>query len=45
MATTKERIEELEKKEFFLEMKDRWTREDFETMRKIREEIRELKKQ
>ena len=38
------RIEELENKRFFLAMKDRWSRDDYDTDRKWFEEILDLKK-
>lgn len=38
----KKKIEEIENKEFYLQMKDRWNGNDFATSRKHREEIREL---
>ena len=41
----KKEIEELENREFYLQMKDRWDWKDYEISRKRNEEIRELKKQ
>lgn len=38
------RIEELENKRFFLAMKDRWGRDDYDIDRKWFEEILDLKK-
>lgn len=38
----KKKIEEIENREFYLQMKDRWNRDDFDISRKHREEIREL---
>lgn len=40
----KRRIEELENREFFYNMVDRWTEEDRKAVRAIGEEIRNLKK-
>ena len=40
-----ERINELETNAFYLDMKDRWTQDDYRTMDKWRREIRELKKE
>ena len=39
----KERIAELERNIFILDMKDRWSAEDYTTSRKWHEELRELK--
>ena len=39
------RIEELETREFYLKMKDRWSRSDFDYNDKLHREIRELKEQ
>ena len=39
------KIDELETKAFYLNMKDRWTREDHKTMRNYDNEIRKLKKE
>ena len=39
------KIEELEDREFYLQMKDRWDWKDYEISRKRKEEIRELKKE
>ena len=41
----KERIDRLEDLKFYLNMKDRWTTEDYRTMSRYRREIQELKKQ
>lgn len=40
-----ERINRLETNAFYLNMKDRWTQDDYRTMNKWRREIRELKKE
>lgn len=40
-----ERIDELETNAFYLDMKDRWTQDDYRTMDKWCREIRELKKE
>lgn len=45
MQEINKRLEELCKQEFYLQMKDRWTAEDYETDRKMNEEIRVLKEQ
>ena len=37
-------IEDIEEREFFLQMKDRWSQEDYRLSDKHHEEIRELKK-
>lgn len=37
-------IEENERWAFYLDMKDRWTTEDYRTMDRYRREIRELKR-
>lgn len=45
--TNKEReqkMEELENRMFFLNMKDNWTNKDFESMREMKKEWNELKK-
>ena len=39
------RIEELETRDFYLKMKDRWNRSDFDLSEKLHREIRELKEQ
>lgn len=39
------KIDELETKAFYLNMKDRWTREDYRTMDKYNNEIHKLKKE
>ena len=41
----KERIDRLEDLKFYLNMKDRWTTEDYRTMNRYRRGIQELKKQ
>lgn len=38
-------IEETERWAFYLDMKDRWTTEDYRTMDRYRREIRELKRE
>ena len=38
-------IEETERWAFYLDMKDRWTTEDYRTMNRYRREIRELKRE
>ena len=38
-------IEEIERWAFYLDMKDRWTTEDYRTMDRYRREIRELEKE
>ena len=38
-------IEETERWAFYLDMKDRWTTEDYRTMDRYRREIRELEKE
>ena len=40
-----ERIERLETNAFYLNMKDRWTRQDYKTMDEYNREIRQLKKE
>ncbi len=40
----KKRIESIKDSEFYLQMKDRWSSEDYETSRKHHEEIIRLKK-
>lgn len=45
MQEINKKLEELCKQEFYLQMKDRWTTEDYETDRKMNEEIRVLKEQ
>lgn len=37
------KIDEIETREFYLQMKDRWDRHDFELSRKHDEEVRKLK--
>ena len=39
----KERIDELETRQFYLAMKDRWDRDDFNYDRELTNQIRELK--
>lgn len=39
------RIEQVENNAFYLNMKDRWTRQDFQTMRDYDSELRELKRE
>ena len=41
----KERIDRLEDLKFYLNMKDRWTTEDYKTINRYHREIQELKKQ
>lgn len=41
----KERIDRLEDLKFYLNMKDRWTTENYRTMNRYHNEIQELKKQ
>lgn len=43
MKTREERIEKLEREEFFLEMKDYWTEKDFRRKEEITKELKELK--
>lgn len=38
-------IEEIERWAFYLDMKDRWTTEDYRTMDRYRREIRELERE
>lgn len=38
-------IEETERWAFYLDMKDRWTTEDYRTMDRYRKEIRELERE
>ena len=45
MQEINKKLEELCKQEFYLQMKDRWTAEDYETDRKMNEEIRKLKEE
>lgn len=40
-----ERLQKLEEQEFYLQMKDRWNAEDYETDRKMNEEIRKIKEE
>lgn len=44
MQEINKKLEELCKQEFYLQMKDRWTTEDYETDRRMNEEIRQLEK-
>ena len=41
----KEKIDRLEDLKFYLNMKDRWTTEDYRTMGRYHREIQELRKQ
>ncbi len=41
----KKKLEELEEREFIINMVDRWTNEDRELLRKIREEKNIIKKE
>ena len=41
----KERIDRLEDLKFYLNMKDRWTTEDYKTINRYHRELQELKKQ
>lgn len=41
----KARIEELERRRFYLSMKDRWTMDDYDTDRKLNAEIIRLNKE
>lgn len=43
MEEIKNRIEELEDRIFYLQMKDRWEKEDFELYDKLYEELNKLK--
>lgn len=45
MQEINKRLEELCKQEFYLQMKDRWTAEDYETDQKINREIQKLEEQ
>lgn len=45
MKEINERLEKLCAQEFYLQMKDRWTPDDYETDRKMNEEMRVLKEQ
>lgn len=45
MQEINKKLEELCKQEFYLQMKDRWTPDDYETDRKMNEEIRQLKEE
>lgn len=38
-----ERLRFLEEQEFFLQMKDRWTPDDYEASRKMNDEMREIR--
>lgn len=44
MKTIEERIAELERSMFYLDMKDRWEQKDFIKCDEMRKELRELKK-
>ena len=44
MQEINKKLEELCKQEFYLQMKDRWTPDDYETDRRMNEEIRQLEK-
>jgi hypothetical protein len=44
MKDTEARLQELEKKIFFLWMKDRWSAEDYRTEAAWKEELKNLKK-
>lgn len=39
------RIEQVENNAFYLNMKDRWTRQDFQRMRDYDNELRELRRE
>lgn len=41
----KKELEEVRESKFYLEMKDRWTNEDFKTNDKFNEKIKELEKE
>lgn len=41
----RERLEALENRKFFINMKDRWTAKDYRTMNEIDEEIKKIKKE
>lgn len=40
-----QKLEKLSEQEFYLQMKDRWTAEDYETDQKINREIQKLEEQ
>ena len=41
----REKLEKLEERKFYLNMKDRWTANDYRIMNEINEEIRKIKKE
>lgn len=45
MKEINDRLAKLVEQEFYLQMKDHWTTEDYETNRKMNEEIRKLKEE
>lgn len=45
MKEINDRLAKLVEQEFYLQMKDRWTPDDYETDRKMNEEIRQLKEE
>ena len=45
MKEINKRLGELCEQEFYLQMKDRWTPNDYETYRKMNEEVRQLKEE
>lgn len=45
MKEINDRLAKLIEQEFYLQMKDRWTPEDYEDDRKMNEEIRKLKEE
>lgn len=45
MKEINKKLEKLCKQEFYLQMKDRWTTEDYETDREINREIQKLEEQ
>lgn len=45
MKEINNRLAKLIEREFYLQMKDRWTPEDYEDDRKMNEEIRKLKEE
>ncbi len=42
MEELKKKLEELQNREFMLQMKDYWARDDYDLDRKLRAEIREI---
>ncbi len=40
-----QRLEKLSEQEFYLQMRDRWTTEDYETDREINREVQKLEEQ